>query len=145
MKGLNILRLAMLAFGLALSAKAEQPSLRTVVTPSSIFEKDGKPVHFAIHGYIEFKSLSEALFYVESQIERWHSKITGDEERQLRSQLLRQAVESRVVSMLDERPLEALVTNTAEELRRAITDVKEPLPDGYLEAFLAARGGTTLS
>ena len=139
MKGLNILRLAMLAFGLALSAKAEQPSLRTVVTPSSIFEKDGKPVHFAIHGYIEFKSLSEALFYVESQIERWHSKITGDEERQLRSQLLRQAVESRVVSMLDERPLEALVTHTAEELRRAITDVKEPLPDGYLEAFLAVQ------
>ena len=52
MKGLNILRLAMLAFGLALSAKAEQPSLRTVVTPSSIFEKDGK-------GFYVFESVSD--------------------------------------------------------------------------------------
>ena len=38
--------------------------------------------------------------------------------------------------MIDERPLEALVTHTSEELRQAIAGVKEPVPPGYTEAFL---------
>src|SRR5205814_6661637 len=53
-----------------------------------------------------------------------------------RSRLLREAVESRVVSMTDERPLEMLVTHTAQEVKDAIALVKEPLPTGYMEAFL---------
>ena len=41
--------------------------------------------------------------------------------------------------MLDERPLQALVTHTSEELREAIGRVKEPVPPGYAEAFLAVQ------
>jgi hypothetical protein len=53
--------------------------------------------------------------------------------------LLREGIESRVISMEDERPLEALVTHTSEELRQAIAEVKEAVPAGYTEAFLAVQ------
>ncbi len=41
--------------------------------------------------------------------------------------------------MTDERPLEALLTHTSGELQQAIARVKEPLPDGYAEAFAAVQ------
>src|SRR5207253_127579 len=54
----------------------------------------------------------------------------------LEHQLLRHGIESRIVSMADERPLEALMTHTREELKQALARVKEPVPHGYAEAFL---------
>src|SRR5207245_10637708 len=54
-------------------------------------------------------------------------------------ELLRRGVESRTVSMTDERPLETLVTHTSEELRQALAQVKESVPPGYAEAFLAVQ------
>jgi hypothetical protein len=77
--------------------------------------------------------------YIETQNQRWNGKISGKEERHLARQLLREGIESRVVSMADERPFEALVTHTSEELQQAIVRVKEPLPPGYAEAFLAVQ------
>ena len=41
--------------------------------------------------------------------------------------------------MIDERPLETLVTHTSEELRQALAQVKEPVPPGYAGAFLAVQ------
>src|SRR5262249_46688098 len=70
---------------------------------------------------------------------RWKGQISDQEIRSLQKALVREAVESRVVSMADERPLEALLTHTSEELRRAIAEVREPVPDGYAEAFLAVQ------
>jgi len=132
-------RVVFAAFVFAAPASAEPLSLKKVVTPSSILEKEGKPVTFAIHGYIEFQSLSQAFVYIESQQRRWGGKISDEELRRLGLSLLREAVESRVISMLDERPLEALVTHTSEELRHAVSEVKEPAPQGYLDAFLAVQ------
>jgi len=123
----------------AAPALAEPLPLKTVVTPSSVIVNGGKPVTFAIHGYIEFQSLSQASVYIDSQELRWKGKISDEESRQLALHLLREAVESRVVSMIDERPLESLVTHTSDELRQAITEVKEPVPTGYLDAFLAVQ------
>ena len=119
--------------------RAEPITLHGVVTPSTVIVKEGKPVTFSIHGFIEFKSLAEAFSYIESQGERWKRKISEEESEKLKKALLREAVESRVVSMVDERPLEALVAHTNEELRVAIAQVKEPLPTGYAEAFLAVQ------
>ena len=121
------------------AASGEPLPLKTVVTPSSVIEKDGKRVTFAIHGYIEFPSLTQAFAYIESQQRRWKGKISEEENRRLAVDLLREAVESRVVSMADERPLEALVTHTSDEVQRAVAEVKEPLPEGYLDAFLAVQ------
>jgi hypothetical protein len=120
-------------------AKAESIALRSVVTPSSVILKDGHAVPFAIHGFIEFTSLQEAFSYIELQKKRWKGKISEEELRALGNALLREAVESRAVSMTDERPLEALVTHTSGELREAIAQVKEPVPPGYAEAFLAVQ------
>ena len=121
----------------ARSPGAEELSLEAVVAPSTVIEKDGKPVTFAIHGFIEFRSLKEVFPYIERETERWKGKISEEEKRQLGRQLLGEGIESRVVSMVDERPLEVLLTHTSGELQQAIARVKEPLPPGYAEEFVA--------
>ena len=114
--------------------------IQTLVTPSTVIVKDGKLVLFAIHGFIEFKSLSEVFPYIDSQVQRWRAHGVGEPElQQLKQDLLRRAVESRVISMLDERPLESLITHTSQELQQALASVKEPAPPGYAEAFLAVQ------
>ncbi len=123
------------------ACQAPQPiPIQTLVAPSSVILKDGKPVTFAIHGFIEFKSLSEVFPYVDSQVQRWRSRGVGEPElKQLRQDLLRRGVESRVISMFDERPLESLVTHTSQDFRQALENLKEPVPAGYAEAFLAVQ------
>ncbi|HEY6301692.1 MAG TPA: hypothetical protein VIX14_01385 [Terriglobales bacterium] len=120
---------------------AETVSLQALVTPSTTILKDGRPVTFALHGFIEFKSLAELLTYIESQTQRWNVPDGLDEEqrRQLAVELLRRGIESRVISMEDERPLETLVTHTSEELRQALALVTEPVSPGYGETFLAVQ------
>jgi len=137
--GLTLLGLFLLIMTTRLSA--EDLSLQALVTPSTIVLKDGRPVTFAIHGFIEFKSLAEAFPYIESQKRRWKPDgvLAVEGRRLLARELLWRAIESRVVSMTDEQPLEILLTHTAEEVRQAIARVKEPVPPGYAEAFLAVQ------
>jgi hypothetical protein len=125
----------------------ERVSLQAIVTPSTVVMKEGHPVTFALHGFVEFKSLAEMFPYVTAQTERWnHPGGLGDVERKkLGKDLLRRGIESRIISMVDERPLEALVTHTREELRRALNEVKEPVPDGYADAFIAVQDKWTHS
>ncbi len=120
---------------------AEAVSLQSLVTPSTTIVKNGRPVTFALHAFIEFKSLAELFPYIESQTQRWNTPGGLDEEqrRQLARELLRRGIESRVISMEDERPLETLITHTSEELRQALARVTEPIPPGYGEAFLAVQ------
>jgi hypothetical protein len=119
-------------------SSAQELSLQKLVTPSTVISKDGHAVTFAIHAFIEFNSLKDAFPYIESQAGRWPDSTAFDAaaRQSLRRQLLREAIESRVVSMTDERPLEMLVTHTAQEVTDAIAHVKESLPTGYVEAFL---------
>ena len=114
---------------------AQQISLQSLVTPSTVIEKDGHPVTFAVHGFIEFKSLAELFPYITSQTGRW--KLDGAQKQALSRDLLRRGIESRVISMSDERPLETLITHTTDELRRALAQVSEPTPPGYSDSFLA--------
>jgi hypothetical protein len=118
---------------------AQELSLQAVVTPSTVIGKKVGPVKFAIHGFIEFKSLADVFPYIEAQTQRWEGKISEEERDQLARRLLHEGIESRVVSMMDERPLQAIVTHTSEELREAIAKVKEPLPLGYAEEFVAVQ------
>src|SRR5712692_8214007 len=116
--------IAVVAIAVVLRAplRAEQLSLQAIVTPSTTILKDGRPLTFAVHGFIEFRSLAELFPYIDSQTQRWKlNGSSGDGLRQhLLRELLRRGIESRVVSMVDERPLEALVTHTNEELRQAL-------------------------
>jgi len=117
---------------------AQDVSLQAIVTPSTVIMKDGHPVRFAIHGFVEFNSLAEAFPYVESQSRRWKGRSDfGEAQRQALSRaLVRRAIESRIISMADERPLEVLITHTREELKQALGRVKKPVPAGYAESFL---------
>ena len=136
-----MMRLTLVAVVLIMPLQAEQVSLRAVVTPSTVILKDGRPVTFAVHGFIEFKSLAELFAYIESQGQRWKPKDALDptEQNSLAHDLLRRGIESRVISMVDERLLEALVTHTSDELRQALAHVKEPVPPGYADEFLAVQ------
>src|SRR5882724_3131631 len=117
---------------------ADEVSLQALVTPSTVILKDGQPVTFAVHGFIEFKSLSELFPYIDSQTQRWKGN-TAVDAAQLCTELLRRGIESRVISMVDERPLQALLTHTADEVRKAVAQLKEPVPAGYTEDFLAVQ------
>jgi hypothetical protein len=130
--------LLLLSSLLGLAAVAQNLSLQELVIPSTVVMKDGKPVVFALHGFIEFKALSEAFPYIESQTQRWKGDSRFDQaaRQKLGRELVRRAVESHVISMVDERPLELLVTHTADELKQALARVKDPTPPGYAEAFL---------
>jgi hypothetical protein len=119
--------------------QAQQISLQALVSPSTTISKDGHPVTFALHGFIEFRTLADLFPYIESQTQRWKPSLDSAAQHRLPGELLRRGVESRVVSMIDERPLEALVTHTSAELRQALAQVKEPVPTGYAEAFLAVQ------
>ncbi len=132
---------AVLIWNLTLPLQAETVSLQALVTPSTTIVKDGHPVEFALHGFIEFKTLAEMFPYIESQTRRWSVRGGLDEEqrRQLASELLRRGIESRVISMEDERPQETLITHTSAELRQALAHVNEPVPPGYSDAFLAVQ------
>ena len=116
-------------------------SLQSLVTPSTVIRKDGVTVRFAVHGFIEFSSLADLFPYIESQTRRWPRSATFDQtaRRKVSQELLRRGIESRVVSMADEHPLETLITHTRAELQQALADVKEPVPSGYAEAFLAVQ------
>jgi hypothetical protein len=120
---------------------AEPVSLEALVTPSSVIIKDGHPVTFALHGFIEFKSLSELFPYIDSQIRRWNGRdgLNEGQRRDMARELLRRGIESRVISMEDDRPLETLVTHTSDELRQTVARIAEPVPAGYVEAFLAVQ------
>ena len=128
---------------LLLSARLQgQPlSLQALVTPSTTIVKDGRVVVFALHGFIEFKSLAEMFPYIESQSQRWNvpGGLDDARRRELAKELLRRGIESRVVSMVDERPLETLLTHTSHELQQALSQVKEPVPPGYADAFLVVQ------
>src|SRR6516225_12187306 len=93
---------------------AQDLTLQNLVTPSTVVVKNGHPVVFAIHGVVEFKSMAEAFPYIESQTQRWKSDPDFDApaRQKLGRELVRRAVESRVISMTDERPLELLLTHT---------------------------------
>ena len=107
---------------------AQRISLQALVTPSTVIVKDGHPVTFAVHGFIEFKSLAELFPYIESQTKRW--PVSSAEAQALARDILRRGVESRMVSMSDPRPLETLITHTSAELRQAVAGVNEPTPPG---------------
>ena len=143
-KHAQILKLLLAVALLLLSprvAYCQALSLQSLVSPSTVIQKDGVPVRFAVHGFIEFSSVAELFPYVESQTRRWPGTRGFDDRarRNLGRELLRRGIESRVVSMVDERPLETLITHTRAQLQQALAEVKEPVPPGYAEAFLAVQ------
>jgi hypothetical protein len=94
-------------------------TLDELVTPSAVFVKDGQPVRFALLGFIEFGTLEELFAHIDREAGRW-SFPTSAARSEFGDGLLRRGVESRLISMSYEKPLELLLTHTREELERAV-------------------------
>jgi hypothetical protein len=137
----KLLPLGLLIITLPTALHAQPISLQSLVTPSTVITKDGHSVTFALHAFIEFQSLSQLFPYIDTQTHRWpgNPAFNDAQRRQLARDLLRRGIESRVVSMTDERPFETLYTHTEDELRRAIAQVTEPTPPGYADVFIAVQ------
>src|ERR1700751_3661671 len=91
-------RVVLLSAALAAPALAQQLSLQALVTPSTVVLKDGHAVTFALHGFLEFKSLHDMFAYIDSQNQRWKSNrgIDDEQRRAVMRDLLRRGVESRI-------------------------------------------------
>jgi hypothetical protein len=130
-------------FFLAPLLSAQTLTLDALVTPSTIVYRDQKPVPFALYGLVEFQTLRELFTYVDTEAGRWRfsSPAARDEFAQ---SLLQRGVESRVISMVTEEPLEVILTHTGEQLDAAIDRLPAPLfqgrnwrldPASYRQAF----------
>ena len=139
--------LLLAALCLAPPLKAQDVSLQAVVTPSTVFYKDSRPVRFALYGLIEFDSLQQLFGYIDRAAGR--RRFRNAAERQAYGDaLLGRGVESRVVSMVWEDPLETLLRHTREELNHEVLRLPKPLFEGrnwrvnsntYRDAFARVR------
>lgn len=100
-------------------AAAKELTLDDLATPSAVFVKDGRPVTFALLGLIEFQTQDELFTYIDREAGRW-SFPSAAARQAFGDRLLRRGLESRLVSMTYEKPLELLVTHTREELEEAV-------------------------
>lgn len=130
---------------------APRLTLGRLVNPSTRVEVQGRLVRPALHALIRFDTLQDLFVYVDEQAGRW--QFDSPAARQAFAEgLMRRGVESRVVSMDTELPLEILLTHTRAELERAVAGVTTrdaPLifkgrhwhltTDAYRDAFLRVR------
>jgi hypothetical protein len=115
------------AIALAPSAAPAQPApsrttLRQLLTPASRLEVQGRALRFALHGLVEFDTLEELFGYIDGEAGRWRFESPAARQA-FADDLLRRGVESRVVSMETELPLELLLTHTAAEIDAAVRAV----------------------
>ena len=112
--------LAVLLTAWPAGAQEARLTLDTVATPAARFLKDGQPVTFALYGFIEFETVDELLAYIDGQTGRWNFATAGDREA-FAEKLLRKGVDSRIVSMVYEPPIELLITHTAGDVAAAVS------------------------
>jgi hypothetical protein len=126
-------------------------TLRDLVNPSSRIEVQGRLIRFALLGQIRFDTLDDLFAYIDTQAGRWTFDSAATRQA-FADGLMRRGVESRVVSMETELPLELVLTHTRAELERAVTNEKRrdaPLvfkgqhwqltTEAYRDAFLRVR------
>jgi hypothetical protein len=132
-------------------ARSPRLTLPRLVDPASRVEIQGRPVRFALHALIRFDTLEDLFAYIDAEAGRWRFE-SAAERQAYAEELMRRGIESRVVSMETELPLEIVLTHTRDELRRAVQAVNTrhaPLvfkgqhwrltPEAYRDAFLRVR------
>ena len=130
---------------------ATRLTLRRLVDPASRVEAQGRLIRFALHGLIRFDTLDELFAFIDNEAGRWQFDSPAARHAFAHG-LLRRGVESRIVSMETELPLEIVLTHTRGELERAAAGVRTrhaPLifegrhwqltTDAYRDAFLRVR------
>jgi hypothetical protein len=132
-------------------APAPRLTLGRLVDPATRVEIQGRPIRFALHALIPFDTVKDLFAHIDREAGRW--QFDSPAARQAFAEdLLRRGVESRIVSMETELPLELVLTHTRGELERAVASLKTrhaPLvfkgrhwqltTDTYRDAFLRVR------
>ena len=126
-------------------------TLRDLVDPSSRINVQGRVIQFALLGQIRFDTLDDLFAYIDGQAGRWRFDSAAARQA-FADGLMRRGVESRVVSMETELPLELVLTHTRADIERAVTSEKRrdaPLvfkgqhwqltTEAYRDAFLRVR------
>jgi hypothetical protein len=103
---------------------APRLTLQRLVHPASGIEVHGRPLRFALHGLVRFDTLNELFAYIDAQAGRW-TFATPAARAAFADDLMRRGVESRIVSMESELPLEVLLTHTRGELEGAVSIVSD--------------------
>ena len=102
-------------------------TLRRLVDPSTRLERGGEPIRFGLHASIRFERLIDLFEHIDREAGRWRFE-TGAGRQAWGDAVLRRGVESRIVSMDTELPLEVLLAHTREALDRALADVRPAAP-----------------
>ena len=100
-------------------ASPSRLTLRRLIDPASRIEVQGRPVGFALHGLIRFDTLDELFGYIDSEAGRWTFD-SAAARAAFADGLMRRGVESRIVSMETELPLEVLLTHTRAQVEQAV-------------------------
>src|SRR5260370_20215341 len=118
---------------------AEAVSLQALVTPYTTIVKDGRPVTFALYGFIEFKSLAELFPYIASQTRRWNvpGGLDDEQRRRLAGGMARRGGESPGGSVGDPRAIGGVGTHPSGAVRQqprrrkktSFPRAREALPD----------------
>lgn len=100
-------------------------TLERLVDPATRVEIDGRVVPVTLHGFLKFESLADLFAFIDAETGRWRFD-TAAERQAFGDDLLRRGVQSRIVSMETERPLEVLLTHTHQDLVAALGRVRTP-------------------
>lgn len=94
-------------------------TLQRLVDPATRVEVQGRLVRPALHALVRFDTLRDLFDYIDREAGRWTFDSPGA--RQVFAEgLMRRGVESRIVSMDTELPLEILLTHTRDDIARAV-------------------------
>lgn len=132
-------------------ATTQRLTLQRLVDPATRVEVGGRLVRFSLHALIPFDSLADLFAHVDAEAGRWRFESAAARQA-FAEGLMRRGVESRIVSMETELPLEILLTHTRDELQREIARVRTPhaplvfrgrhwelTPEAYRDAFIRVR------
>lgn len=107
-------------------APAERPArplnLARLVDPTTRVEVNNRLVQLALHAVVRFETLADLFTYIDGEAGRW-TFTTASERQAFGDDLLRRGVESRIVSMETELPLEIVLTHTRGEVGAAVDAV----------------------
>jgi hypothetical protein len=112
----------------AAPARAAVPlTLARLVDPATRVEVNGRLVPFALHALVRFETVADLFTYIDEQAGRW-AFATAQERQAFGDNLLQRGVESRIVSMETELPLEIVLTHTRSEVGAAVDGLHTAVP-----------------
>ena len=115
------------------SAQAVAPTprltLQRLVDPETRVSVQGRLIRPALHALVRFDTLRDLFDHIDREAGRWRFDSPGARQA-FADGLMRRGVESRIVSMDTELPLEILLTHTRDDITRAANAVAPHLAPG---------------